>query len=351
MSKLRSDFSPEWKRLYKEPDSSVEFNQKNLDEFWDYLYKRLLVYYNRVVLKKPYPWIDDKILSNYRFTNIHRDMDKLTVYEFNNIIKKIDDAVDDLELRKKSVLFNIILFRVFVKIDTYECFGFIDFQNPNWKSQWEAGRAKLLERREMGITNYTGSFMVNGMRRCNPDESTKNNKTLNGILLCEWFLKNLDSFYEFVKNSSSMEEVANYLMSLDGIGKFNAYEFSCSFAKATTHCNNTLVSWTQDNFVYPVIGSSKGLDLIYKSCGNLSEIEAIVYLRSIWESELKRLGLYDKFISMLPESLVNGIDLRAIEHSLCEYYKYYKLKYGLGRVKRTFKLEEAENNLKMLSVR
>lgn len=350
MGDLKNDVNLEWMRLYKEPDSSVKFNQKNLDEFWYYMYKRLLIYYNRVVLKKPFPWIDDKILSSYRFTNIHRDMDKLTIWEFNNIIKKIDEVVDDLELRKKSVLFNIILFRVFVKIDTYECFGFIDFQNPNWESQWEIGKEKVLKRRELGIPNYTGSFMVNGMRRCNPDESTKNNKALNGILLCEWFLKNLDVFYEFVKDSSGMEEVANYLMSLDGLGKFNAYEFSCSFAKATTHCKNSLVSWTQDNFVYPIIGSSKGLNLIYDSYGNLSEIEAIVYLRSIWESELKRLGLYEEFVSMLPKSLVNGVDLRAIEHSLCEYYKYYKLKHGLGRVKRTFKLSEAESNVERLSV-
>lgn len=327
----------EWYPWYKEPNEGVVLNQKYLDGFWRFIYDRLEIYYKRVVLQQPEPWTDDKIFNTYRFTNICRDMDKLTIYERKNILNKLDEPVTDLLTRKKSVMFNIILFRTFVKKDTYECFGFIDFSETNWEKQWEKGKKLLLKRREQGIRNFTGSFMVNTLKRCNPDPETRDNQTLNALCMCEWFIDNLDEVYDKAMiKSHNMKEQLEYLMTLDGIGSFTAYEFACSFAMAGRYCKNTLVSWSQDCWTSIGPGSSGGLEWVFKSFGNLSKIEAIIYLRSIWKYEFKRLGLYNSFIKMLPDFLEEDLDLRVIEHCLCEFHKYQKLSTKTGRTKQRF---------------
>lgn len=339
----------EWFPWYREPNAGVKFNQKYLDGFWKFIYDRLEIYYKRVVLQQPAPWTDDKIFNTYRFTNICRDMDRLTIYERKNILSKLDEPVADLLTRKKSVMFNVMLFRTFVKIDTYECFGFIDFSNSDWKSQWEKGKKLLLDRREQGIRNFTGSFMVNTLKKCNPDPETRNNQTLNALCMCEGFIKNLDRVYEkAIVKSKNMKEQLEYLVTLDGIGSFTAYEFACSFAMAGRYYKNTLVPWTQDNYTSIGPGSSGGIEWVFKSLGNLSKIEAIIYLRSIWKHEMKRLGLYEKFVQMLPDVLDGDLDLRVIEHCLCESHKYQKLSTKTGRTKQRFTPETKD--MRVLSV-
>ena len=333
----------EWFPFYREPDETVKFNQKYRDRFWWYICERLRIYYKRVVLKQPYPWTDDVIFKTYRFTNISRDMDKLTIYERDHIIMKLDEPTIDLETRKKSVMFNIMLYRVFVKIPTFEAFGFIDFSDENWRKQWENGKKILLQRREQGIQNFTGSFMMNHFRRCNPDETTRDNKTLNALCMCEGFLENIDQLYnKLIKKCKNMSEQLEYLITITGIGNFTAYEFVTSFAMASRYCKNRLVPWTQDNYTFTGPGSRHGLEWIFKSLGNLSEVEAIIYLRSIWKIEMKRLGYYEEFMEMLPEQLDSDLDLRVIEHNLCESHKYNKVATSTGRLKKRFDIETTD---------
>lgn len=339
----------EWFEWYKEPDSSVKFDPEYLDTFWNFIYNRLEIYYKRVVLKQPGPWTNDEILSTYRFTNICRDMDKLTLYEIHNILNHLTYTTKDVELQKKSVMFNIMLFRIFVKIDTYECFGFIDFNNPNWRKQWERGKSLVLDRRDHGIRSFTGSFMVNNLKQCNPDPETNSNQTYNALCLCEYILDNIDEVYERTINAKNMKEQLEYLITIPGIGHFTAYEFACSFAMSKRYYDpHTLVPWTQDNYTSIGPGSANGLSYVYKSMGNLSKVEAIIYLRSIWKQEMKRLGKYDQFVKMLPEVLGGELDLRVIEHCLCETAKYIKLSNNTGRVKRRFLPETKDVDLLVL---
>lgn len=326
----------EWAQWYKKPDSTVVMNQEYRDTFWWFIYERLRIYYKRVILGQDRPWTDDKVLREYRFTNICRDMDRLTIYERDNILKKIDEPVADVELRKKSVMFNIMLFRTFVKIETYEAFGFIDFAE-DWQKQWKKGKKILLDRREKGIQNFTGAFMTNNLRNCNPDEETKNNKTMNALCMVEAFIDNIDEIYKTaILSCKNMKEQLQYLITLKGVGGFTAYEFACSFAMANRYCKNRLVSWTQDSYTNIGPGSQGGIKWIFQNRGNLSEIECIVYLRSIWKQEMQRLGYYKEFIKMLPSELDKDLDMRIIEHCLCETHKYNKLNTTSGRSKERF---------------
>lgn len=329
----------EWYEWYKEPSECVQFNQEYLDGFWKFIYDRLEIYYKRVVLKHQFPWTLDIIFNEYRFTNISRDMDKLTIFERNNILCMVDKPTDNLLLRKKSVLFNIVLFRIFVKEESYNSVGFIDFENPDWKNTWESGKNALISRRAKGLRNFTGSFMVNTMKICNQDESTRDNQTINALCLLDSILDNFEEFYyNTVTKPLNMKEQLEYLRTIDGIGHFTAYEIACSIAMIGRYFNNALVSWSQDSYTSVGQGSRGGIHWVYKSIGNLSDIESIIYLRSIWKHEMIRVGLYESFIKMLPKVFNGELDLRIIEHCLCESHKYYKIKTKTGRTKQRFSI-------------
>ena len=338
----------EWFNKYKVPNENLQINQDAYDAFWYFISERMNIFYKRVILEEEAPWTTDPLLQKYKFTNVIRDIDALTLYERQHILDKLDESTQDLDLRKKSVLLNIFIYRLWVKPDTYEVHGFIDLSNPNWKESWNKAKIKLLDRREKGISNFTNAYFVCGLQKANPDKSTRTNKTLNACYLIESWMDNMDEIYEqTIIKAKNMDEQLEYLRKLPYVGKFNAYEIACSIAITSRYCKNPLVLWTQDNSTSVGPGAHKGLQFMFQNYGGLSEYELILYLRSIWKHELQQCGTYDRFITQLPKEMNGDIDLRVIEHCLCELQKYWKVKNGLGRPKISFKPSHDSKDLKL----
>lgn len=333
----------DWYEDYVEPDETVKINRKYFDRFWWFIAERMNIWYKRVILREPEPWTDDKILQVYSFTNVSRDLDKASIWERKNILSKLDEPCESLELRKKSVLLNILIFRLFVKIETGESVGFIDLEKPTWKQDWEQAKQRLLQRRENGMRNFTSAFWINNLRSANPDPLTQGNKTQNAICTIENWINNIDELYDkVIVKAKGIKDQLQYFKSFKGIGIFNAYEFVCSIAETKTYCKNPLVQWTQDNATSVGIGSKAGLKWIFEDTGNMTEYECILYLRSIWNHELKAKGYYDRFISQLPKVFNGEMDLRMIEHMLCETHKYNKAANGTGRPRVGFRRSTAD---------
>lgn len=323
----------EWYPFYKEPNDSVEVDWEYFDRYWNFIAERMNIYWKRVVMKESAPWTDDPILRDYKFTNILRDMDRLSIYVRNNILSKIDEPCDDLEERKKDVLFNIMIFRLFVKIESYECIGFIE--QKYWDKQWPAAVEKLRERRRKGEAMFTDAYYVFGLHTASPSPDN-HDKTENAINLIDNFWRPmLDEIYEKV-TTLDMKDLLNYLSGLCCVGRFTAYEYCCDFGMITRYCTNHLVNWTNDSYTNVGPGAERGIRWIFKNKGNLSDFECIIYLRAIWKHELQRLGTYDQFVRQLPEEMHKDVDLRVIEHCLCETQKYNKALTGTGRPKVKF---------------
>ena len=338
----------EWSDRFKYPNDQIAVNQEVFNTYWYFIAERMNIYHMRVILEKPAPWTEDFILQQYRFTNVVRDIDALTLYERKHILSKLDDPdVTDQELRRKSVLLNILIYRLWVKPSTYEIHGFIDLADPNWKEKWNIARAEILDRREKGITIFTASYYVCGFQGMNPDKSTRTNKTLNACYMIEYWMDHIDEIYDrAIVQCKNMDEQIDYFSSLPYIGRFNAYELACSIAITSRYCKHPLVDWTQDNSTNVGPGASRGLKFMFSNYGGLTEYELILYLRSIWKHELQVRGTYDQFVSQLPTEMYKDIDLRVIEHCLCELQKYWKAKTNLGRPKETFKARHDISDLK-----
>lgn len=332
-----------WYPDYKAPDETMEINQIYFDNYWHFITERMNIWHKRVILEEPAPWTDDPILQNFKFTNVIRDLDRLSLYERRHILSKIDEMddswSDERRLQwKKSILLNIMIFRLWVKPDTYEVHGFIDLTDPKWKEKWEAAKPILLQRREDGVSNFTAAYYVCNLRACNPNPETQKNKTANAIAQIDYWTSHIDEIYDgAIVQPKSMREQIDYFVTLTCVGAFTAYEYACDIAEVTRYCKNHLVAWDQDNGTNVGPGAKRGIDWIFRNKGGMSDYQCILYLRSIWKHELQVRGKLEQFLNQLPKELNGDIDLRVIEHCLCETQKYNKAATNTGRPKEAFR--------------
>lgn len=320
----------EWYPYYKEPNDEVEINWDNFEIYWYWVSERMNIWYNRVVLKLPFPWTEDKIFQENRFTNVIRDLDRGTIVVIKEILSKLDDPCDDIVQRKKEVILNIMVYRVFIRYETWKLIGYIPLDE--WETRWKKSKSAIRKRRDSGLPVFHGAYFVNGLKSANPDKVNNHDKVENAMCMCDNFYAFLDDIYEFITNNN-MKDCIEYLQTLPAVGSFNAYEYACDFALASRYTSQSLVNWTDDAYVNVGPGNKRGIDYIFQKSGNLSDIEKNIYIRATWEHYMKYYGYYDRFMSQLPECMGGKINLRVVEHDLCEFQKYMKVKTSTGRCK------------------
>src|SRR5690606_26682596 len=82
-----------------------------LDTYWRFAAERQEVFFNRHANK---PFLTaDPILLKHKFTNAYRASDRVSQYLIKNVIYQGDQQADEL-------LFRILLFKIFNKIETWE---------------------------------------------------------------------------------------------------------------------------------------------------------------------------------------------------------------------------------------
>jgi len=64
----------------------MKLNNKNFEIFWQYINQRHIIYKKKTIQKLSPPWTENKILNEYKFTNVFRDLDPGTKYVIDKII-------------------------------------------------------------------------------------------------------------------------------------------------------------------------------------------------------------------------------------------------------------------------
>lgn len=322
-----------WAQYYKDPDSSIRINWDNMRLYWYWIAERQNIWYNRTILKKPMPWTDDKILQENKFTNCIRDLDKGTIRYIRAILSKMDEPCDDLEKRTKEVMLNTQIYRLFLKWETWQAIGFIHLDT--WDEQWEKAKANLRRMKANGETIWHAAYFVNDLKSANPDPEASHDKVENAICLCENFHDWIDDTYDWV-TTHSMKDCFEHLNHFPAISNFTIYEWLCDWGMSYKHVKNPVVAWTDDSYVNIGPGNQRGLGYIFESSGGLDFYQYNFYLRATWKYYMKKYGLYDRFVSQLPDWMGGDINMRVIEHSACEVSKYLGVYYGVGKCKGKF---------------
>src|SRR5438132_384169 len=84
------------------------------DSYWKFAALRQETFFNRAGGKQ-YPWTSDPIINRYRFTNVYRASDRVSQYLIRDVIYD-----ESLPSAPKEILFRILLFKLFNKIETWE---------------------------------------------------------------------------------------------------------------------------------------------------------------------------------------------------------------------------------------
>ena len=282
-------------------------NQR-LDDFWWFMNERHRIYLTKTA-GKPKPWTDDPILQQYKFTNVFRELDKDTIWCRENIREPLRDAPELL-------LFNVALFR--------QTGGTAGWQGIVRKWNAEAHAAKYIAAQGRGVKVFTSAYMVTGKF---PDAKGGNKVTglFKYALQPVW-----DARKELVKlcrAGRSMETLTNALGQFMGWkgNRFMAYEVACDLL------HTPLLAGAVDQYTWanPGPGAQRGLSRLYggeinmgRGAGSRDRDTCVKEMRELLKMAPKYLEKH------IPRK---DIDMRTIEHCLCEWDKHQRTLLGEGR--------------------
>tara|TARA_R110000782_G_scaffold73625_2_gene147359 strand:+ start:51 stop:881 length:831 start_codon:yes stop_codon:yes gene_type:complete len=273
------------------------------ERFFDFLNERHLIYLKKL-RGENHPWTDDPILYKYKFTNVFRENDRTTVWFRENVR-------EPMRLEPEVGLATII-FRWFNLINS----GQILLEEDLYRN-WDSKHCyEVLEKENQWVT---GAYIIktpNGMNK------------LEGVCYCIDQIVNdgnkfMDSIYEA---RHSLQKLWEVLMPYPFMGPFMAYE-------VVTDWRHTWVGETAEDIMTwgnPGPGAKRGLNRIHGRPVD-KNIKSIINIQEMQE-----------LLDISPEWLhgqVPNLEMRDIEHTLCEFDKYERVRNGEGKPRSIYKYE------------
>lgn len=299
---------------YKIRSAQPVFNEEMLEVFKHYVAERYNMHLLKDVKKQPFPWTKDKILSMYRFTNIRREQDKNSKY----LLRLMEEHGNKLSL---NMVCNIILFRLFNKIETMEYLGsWVDFRAYNE----DVVRAQFKNAPE-GYIYFTNAYLSSGMKKefnkYFPHESIR---VMNIPNVVHKFRTQL---WSGVRLAKSPHDVVKALKKINGINDFLAYQIFVDL----TYLDD--FPWSENEFVMSGPGCRLGLSYLFKDKDGLEDEELLFWLRD--NCPITREWCVEHMIDLPEEE--RHMNVMSLENCMCELGKYIKAKLGVGRPRNLYR--------------
>lgn len=297
-----------WNRKeYKFTPEGVSIDQSRQLLFYDWMVERQHIL-NRKNLGLPQDeWTSDPILKEYKFTNVFRQEDRVTQH-YMRWIRPMIDAKDDWW----RVWFNTIMYRIINWPPTMNELGLITC----WKRQrgdW-SNTMRLLTKG--GAKVYTGAYMITAERITGQSKWISTRKTLD----CAW--KYLEQYPRLPNNLFTVTEVSSRF---PRVGGFIGYEVACDLSYFYYPFKDT------NTWANPGPGAVRGLNRIM--CRKLTS--AIPMDQAV--KEMKDLFIDLRDFRDYRVDWSHPLDMRCIEHSLCEFDKYMRVFLGEGKPRAKYK--------------
>ncbi|TPD70723.1 hypothetical protein FJA49_06005 [Flavobacterium microcysteis] len=301
------------------PKPSIVYNT-----YWEFISKRQDVFFKRFN-NISYPWTDDEILNNYKFTNVYRATDRVSQFLIKNII--YDGSQEPEEL-----FFRTILFKIFNRISTWEFLqeelGEISLKNYSFKAYDKL----LLEVLKNNEPIYSPAYIMASGKSI----FGKDRKHQNHLLLIERMIK--DKLPYILQKSTSMKDVYELLLSYPTIGEFLAYQY-------TTDLNySNLINFSEMEFVKAGPGAKDGIAKCFTSLGDYSYEDVIKMMADNQEMEFEKRGI------MFQNLWGRNLQLIDCQNVFCEVDKYSRMFHpeimGVSnriRIKQKFKVQNKEH--------
>jgi hypothetical protein len=287
--------------------------------YWRFAAERQRVFMRRLCQAQG-PWTSDPIIGTFKFTNAYRASDRVSQYLIRHVIYR-----KDLPTSGEEVLFRILLFKLFNKIETWEvlerAFGAITLREYRFDHYDRVLSAVMAKGRRI----YSAAYIM-------PPGGTAFgyvSKHQNHLRLLESMIQ--QKLAAQLARARSMQRAFELLLAYPTIGGFLAYQF-------VTDINySELTDFSEMDFVVPGPGARDGLRKCFSDFGGLNEPELIRVMADRQEEEFERLGV--KFPSLWGRRL----QLIDCQNLFCEVDKYARVAHptiaglsGRTRIKQRF---------------
>lgn len=272
------------------------------DTYWKFAALRQEAFFNRIE-GKSYPWSKDPIINKHRFTNVYRASDRVSQYLIRNVI--YNPTLPD---SPQEVLFRILLFKLFNKIDTWELLtselGPLTLEDYNFRAYDRILTSAI----ESGERIYSAAYIMPSVLAFGYLR-----KHSNHLKLIEFMIKN--ETHERLMAAKKMQGAFEIIKSFPGLGDFLAYQLLIDINYSN------VINFSESEFVVPGPGAKGGISKCFSDLGGLSEVEIIKFMTDRQELEFERLGL--KFRNLWGRSL----QLIDCQNIFCEVDKYSRVKH------------------------
>ena len=269
----------------------------SVEGFFYYINERHSITLKRSI-GEPFPWTDDEILQTYSFCNVFRELDKVTVWIRENWKEPYADH--------PNLPFAMAVARQINWPDTLQEIGFPEHWNP------ERVKAIMQARLDRKEKVYTGAYMLTG--------------TLGGTKVEQTIDKILTPLYESPPQiiPYSLEETWKKYLPYPGFSGFMAYEVVTDLRHSKYLENaDDIMTWANAG-----PGAKRGLNRIHGR-----PLEQTIKAKQLTEEMKELLAVSgDYLLDVVPD-----LEMREIEHCLCEYDKYERVRLGEGRPRAKFK--------------
>jgi len=320
--------------------------QSKVEDFWKFINERHSIYLKRKE-GLPRPWTDDPIFLDWKFTNVFRELDRGTI-AIRQVLKELYDEYKESSsvldfpyqtsskrelIHRRGIVKSNYIRNQFITCILYRMFGHHENCVFGPITNTTAFYYFLRGQRETGKQIFTDAYM---------QPSVEGEDKLDSFeRICRDIVSDADNVIQVMMGGDEIKlERAFYcLQRYNLIDLFTAYEFVCDL-RYTDILRNATDTCTWCN-IGP--GAERGL----KRLGLPTMLESI---KELYDSTFKSLPdgdnhwIYNhvqflgEFISNEGKVLSEGEkarypywELREIEHCLCEFDKYERIRLGQGR--------------------
>ena len=335
--------------------------------FFQWIVERHQIYRNRLEGKPFGEWSDDHWLENYKFTNPFRENDRETIWMRKNFtpVSELNSPYypkQGLTYRDATLKNNIVNAALYRMVGTKEfaeeflfSHGWITENNYNPKLIKEIIEKRIRHKERC----FTGAYIITNQGIKAPKSEVVIDRFITPLY--EDIVLDTTNFPMNNTASFMQQRLMHYqLMDFQGFGGggFMAYEVVCDLTYMPTYRGDasfyesweelqqkaTLEDFVSDRYFWANAGPGalRGLNRIWgrflTSRMNFAESVA----------KMKHLLSYKKLIAEISAERgykpINpkDIDMRCIEHSLCEYDKYMRVLRGEGRPRSVTKYKEGQ---------
>lgn len=277
--------------------ASPTFVEGRSETFTHYINERCAIQKRRYDHLSP-PWTEDRVLRDYRFTNISRKDDRVSKWFIKNI-------AEESSLTTRYKFYNTLVFRAFNKIETAESLNL-----PFTVSTIEDLRNLIDEMRSRGYNKHFGTaYFQSGLKGAwKTDEDTSKRM----VDMLEWVIDN--GYYRKIKDTKNQKECFEMIKEIPGFADFMAYQVFVDLTYIPEF------PFTDTEFTVSGPGCNKGIDALFESKDGMTYEECIFWIRDN----------QDEF------NLCKTVSVMDIENCFCEFSKYVGIQLNPKKRMRKF---------------